>query len=359
MSLRKVSLPVQAILVGAVALSGVQLSAGEPPAPPKGGEAKTAPKDGEAKKPKDIEEVIEGIPKAPLEENVILQSGNIKIPVAIVDRVEAAYVASEKKRQPKFVMTPEMKTYLRKRFAFRFLANALVEKYVADNKLETPKEQFETQFAKFKDAKKTEGGSYEQWLADNGLSDDEFRKFWGANYAIEQNMAKEVKEEEVNKAFEQYAESIPLRRAAHILFMYKGSERAPATIGKTKEEAKAAAEDMIKKLKAGDDFGKLAAGNSDCPSKAQGGDLNFFPRKGAMAEQFADATYKLAKTGDYTEAPVETPFGFHVIKLTEMRKSEEMKEQMKQHLVSEKFGKQMQQLIEDAAVGAKFNEKML
>ena len=49
---------------------------------------------------------------------------------------------------------------------------ALVEKYVADNKLSFPQAQFEEQYKKFQDAKALDAGSYEQWLLDNGIEID-------------------------------------------------------------------------------------------------------------------------------------------------------------------------------------------
>jgi parvulin-like peptidyl-prolyl isomerase len=99
--------------------------------------------------------------------------------------------------------------------------------------------------------------------------------------------------------------------AAHILLMYSGSERAPATITRSKEEAKQEIEDLLKQVKSGTDFGELAKQHSDCPSKAKGGNLGSF-NKGAMVPAFEDAAFSLKK-GKISDV-VETPFGFHIIK---------------------------------------------
>ena len=329
-----------------------------------GEEPKPAPKKEEGKPPaaepppKELEEIIAEIPRGPLEESVVLQAGDIKVTLATVEKVESAYVTSQKKTNPEFKLEPDFQSYMRRHFAFRFLANALVEKYVKDKKIEVPKDKFTEQFNKFKEAKMQQGASYEQWLLDNGLSDEEFQRVWGANWAIEQSAGATVKDEDVDKMYEQYKgqmEQMPLRRASHVLFMYKGSDRAPETVTRSKDEAKAAAAGIVKKLKEGAKFEELAKASSDCPSKEQGGDLNFFPRKGGMVEPFAEATYKLGKVGDTTDV-VETPFGFHVIKLTELR---DFKTDIRQHIVSEKFGKQMQQLLQEGVANAKFNEKLV
>ncbi len=98
---------------------------------------------------------------------------------------------------------------------------------------------------------------------------------------------------------------------AHILLQYKGSMRAPATVTRTKEEAKAEIEELLKKIKSGSDFAELARQYSDCPSKRNGGNLGKFTR-GAMAKPFEDAAFKLKK--DQISGIVETEFGYHIIK---------------------------------------------
>ena len=79
----------------------------------------------------------------------------------------------------------------------------------------------------------------------------------------------------------------------------------------------AAAKALVVKLKEGADFSELAAAESTGPSKARGGDLGFFGR-GDMVPEFADAAFALAP-GQFTENPVKTQFGWHVIKLEEKR----------------------------------------
>lgn len=71
------------------------------------------------------------------------------------------------------------------------------------------------------------------------------------------------------------------------------------------------AEDIIKKLEQGEDFAKLAQDYSSCGSAADGGMLGEFG-KGMMVKEFETAAFGL-DVGEVS-GPVQTQFGFHVIK---------------------------------------------
>ncbi|AGP35238.1 peptidylprolyl isomerase [Sorangium cellulosum] len=104
--------------------------------------------------------------------------------------------------------------------------------------------------------------------------------------------------------------------AKHLLVMYQGSRRAPATITRTKEEAKARATEAMKKAKADPSkFADIVKEYSDEPgADRRGGDLGKFP-KGAMVPEFQAGLEKI-KVGEVSDL-VETPFGFHVILRTQ------------------------------------------
>jgi peptidyl-prolyl cis-trans isomerase D len=102
------------------------------------------------------------------------------------------------------------------------------------------------------------------------------------------------------------------RRASHILVKVE-----PGASDAQKKAARAKAEDILARLKAGADFAALAKAESQDPgSAASGGDLGFFTRD-TMVKPFADAAFALGQ-GE-TSGVVESEFGYHVIRVTEIR----------------------------------------
>ena len=119
---------------------------------------------------------------------------------------------------------------------------------------------------------------------------------------------------------------------------------------KTEDEAKAVIED----LKKGGDFAAIAKDKSNDPgTKATGGDLGWFT-KDEMVPEFADAAFKLQK-GQYTETPVKTQFGYHVILLVDRRTAppptmEEARPQVVQLLQRELLDQKVKELRTSAKV---------
>src|SRR5712671_2124012 len=120
-------------------------------------------------------------------------------------------------------------------------------------------------------------------------------------------------------------------------------------------ESRAAADDLVAQLNKGADFGKLAEKHSIDPSGKSGGDLGWFNLK-TMVPQFSSAVSALEK-GKYTPTPVQTQFGWHVIKLEDTRSTappafDDVKEQVK-GLVQRK---KAQAFLEDLRKAAKIEK---
>jgi peptidyl-prolyl cis-trans isomerase D len=95
-------------------------------------------------------------------------------------------------------------------------------------------------------------------------------------------------------------------RASHILLKIEGDNEA---------QVKAKAEEVLKRVKAGEDFAALAKEFSQDESNAgKGGDLDYFPR-GAMVPEFETAAFAM-KPGEISDL-VKTSFGYHIIKVVD------------------------------------------
>ncbi|WP_129649290.1 peptidylprolyl isomerase [Peristeroidobacter agariperforans] len=119
----------------------------------------------------------------------------------------------------------------------------------------------------------------------------------------------------------------------------------------------AKAEAITKELKAGGDFAKSAQKNSKDPSGKNGGDLGWFTLE-TMVKPFSDAVAAL-QPGQMTDAPVQSQFGWHVIKLEESRVTspppfEEVKDRVKV-LVQRK---KLQTYLDDLRKNAKVEKKI-
>jgi len=120
----------------------------------------------------------------------------------------------------------------------------------------------------------------------------------------------EIADEEIEEYYENYPEKFKTPKtveARHILIMV-AQEATPEIVEETKNKAL----DILKKAKAGDDFGELAKKYSEGPTGKTGGKLGPF-RKEAMAKPFSDKAFSM-KAGEISE-PVRTRFGWHIIKV--------------------------------------------
>ena len=123
-------------------------------------------------------------------------------------------------------------------------------------------------------------------------------KYWLNNF-----VRNETREEKINQFYDNYLKS------------FSGFKEANAShiLVKTREEAIS----IIEKLNKKSIFSELARIHSTGPSGKNGGELGWFA-PGQMVKGFENATFALKK-GETTQEPVETKFGFHIIKLNDIR----------------------------------------
>jgi len=114
-----------------------------------------------------------------------------------------------------------------------------------------------------------------------------------------------------------------------------------------------AAQKVIDQLKKGGKFEDLAKKNSIDSSKEQGGDLGWFSPSN-MVKPFADAVAALKK-GEYTQSPVQSQYGWHVIQLIDTRETpvpplDSVKDRVDQLVQNKKFKAYQDELMKNAKV---------
>jgi peptidyl-prolyl cis-trans isomerase D len=158
---------------------------------------------------------------------------------------------------------------------------------------------------------------YYQQHADRFMTEEKVRVEYVELSAAALKSDKEPSDAELREYYEanQSQFSVPEeRKASHILIqLEEGADEAAVNAAREK------AQSLKARIDAGESFADLAKANSDDPGSAElGGDLGYFGR-GIMEPDFEEAAFSLKK-GEVSE-PVLTSFGFHIIKVTGIRRS--------------------------------------
>ena len=243
------------------------------------------------------------------------------------------------------------------------------EKYKTDEtETETINAQIEQMKSQYNNNEEAFKAALTQYL---GVEDeDELRDLLSLEYkrnlAIEEHVQDSVTDDEIQKYYDD--EVIGDIKVRHILIKPETTDDM-STEEKTEaeEKAKKEAEDLIKQLDDGANFEELAKEYSDdTGSASDGGLIDYFNKDDNMDEAFLNASIDLKK-GKYTEEPVQSSFGYHIIlKLDQKKKPklDKVKNDIRETLAEEK-------LNEDAALrynalieireeaGIKFNDDSL
>ena len=193
------------------------------------------------------------------------------------------------------------------------IVSELIHAYLEAKQIPFDQKQYDELKGKLTEMAKERGVPMDQLMSMLGLTEQRIR---------DQTRLKAMAEKETSKEkVDAFIKANPTCfngtkvQASHILVLC-----TPTASTKDQKAALAKIEKVAADIKAGTiTFEKAAEANSDCPSKAKGGDLGEFdvigdPERGAMDPQFCMKAYSL-KVGD-TSGVVRTQFGFHIIKLT-------------------------------------------
>ncbi|MDA2381640.1 peptidylprolyl isomerase PrsA [Bacillus cereus] len=163
---------------------------------------------------------------------------------------------------------------------------------------------------KYDEMKKQYGDQFDTLMKQQGIKEETLKNSVRAQLAQEKAIEKTITDKELKDNYK------PEIKASHILV------KDEATAKKVKEE-----------LGQGKSFEELAKQYSeDTGSKEKGGDLGYFTA-GKMVKEFEDAAYKLKK--DEVSEPVKSQFGYHIIKVTDIKEPEKSFEQSKADIKKE------------------------
>ncbi|MFD1017751.1 peptidylprolyl isomerase [Thalassobacillus hwangdonensis] len=218
------------------------------------------------------------------------------------------------------------------------LTEVLSENYeVTDKEVNKEVDQLKEQY----------GEQFPMLLQQNGFKDEEdFKKTIRLSLLQEKAATEgvEISEEEMKQYYERMKTEV---RASHILV-----------------EDEETAKEVAQKIEDGGDFAKLAEEYGTDGTAQQGGDLDFFG-PGQMTAKFEEAAYALEK-GEVSE-PIETEFGWHIIKKTDERKIEDVgsyeeeKEEIERTLTSQKVDQakvqeKIDKMMDEAEIDVKIEQ---
>lgn len=241
----------------------------------------------------------------------------------------------------------------RKEIVNHLIENALIDQYLTALKVQVEEKEVDALLAELKADLIKEKKDMAKELEGMMLTEAEFR----AEVTAQMRWEKFVKQQGTDEVLKQLHQASPdvfdgtLVRARHILLtpgtdqgkQKEASDKLRAIKATVEAEAKKvvdampatealAAKDQAKSKRTEELFSAYAKEHSVCPSKKDGGDLNYFPRSGAMVEPFAKAAFAM-KPFDMSDVVI-TDFGYHLILVTERKqgaakKFEDVKEDVR------------------------------
>lgn len=239
----------------------------------------------------------------------------------------------------------------RKEILTHLIENALIDQYLGALKITVEPAEVDKLIGELKEELVKAKKEYAKELESMMLTEAEFR----AEVAAQMKWDKFIKQQGTDQTLEGFFNQRPdifdgtLVRARHILLTPNGDATKLAEGKKLLEAIKqtilseadktvaatpgdALAKEQARNKRIDELFAGYAKQHSKCPSKDNGGDLQFFPRVGAMVEPFADAAFKMniMQMSDV----VDTEFGQHLILVTaknpgKARKFAEVKEDVR------------------------------
>jgi peptidyl-prolyl cis-trans isomerase C len=285
-----------------------------------------------------------GLPCAAQENAAAPPAPNVEaVPAGIAATVNGQPIAEKAVQRGLKGLAPEKQAEARNQIITRLIENALLDQYLQQLRIEVPATEVDARMAQVQDEIKKSGQTVEKVMQDLMLTQEELRTQLTAELRWEKYSDEQANDKLLHQVFDNNPEMFDgsTVHARHILLTpatkdeqaaqqvvaqlrnYKQQIEAQADQELAKTPTDPAARDKARYRLLDDGFAAVASKESVCPSKAQGGDLGWFARVGSMVEPFAKAAFDL-KVGQISD-PVATPFGYHLILVTDRRPGKETK----------------------------------
>jgi peptidyl-prolyl cis-trans isomerase C len=292
-------------------------------------------------------------------------------PVARVNGVEISQeefnseinIYMQRHRRPESQLSEEQMAELRSQILESIIERELLYQKSVMSGIAVESAEVEAQLETIKKRFVNEAG-FDKALEQMGMTEAEVKKEIERGIAIRKLIDREVAAsivvaDEESRAF--YRQNPDLFkqpeqiRASHILV-----KADPKASDAEKARARQKIESVQNKIAQGDDFADLAREYSEGPSSVRGGDLGYFQR-GQMVKAFEDTAFGL-KINEVSPI-VETPFGYHIIKLFDRKPEKKMdysqvKDRIEERLKGEKVEKGARQYIDGLKAGARIDRNL-
>jgi foldase protein PrsA len=257
---------------------------------------------------------------------------------------------------------PKNRGSARKEVVNYLVDNLLIDQYLRQLKVPLEDKEIDERVKQIEAELVKTGGSLKKQLEELYLTEPELRKEIAAALRWDKFVAQQGADKVLRDLFDKNTIMFNGTQvhARHILIATKDmpADKAKVKLDTLKKQIQDDVAAQVAKLPPGSDkltiekariealekvFGDVAAKESSCSSKGQGGDLGFFSRVGDMVEPFSRAAFSL-KAYEMSE-PVLSEFGYHLILTIEWKMGKEVKFEEVKGFVTEVYGERLREAV--------------
>jgi parvulin-like peptidyl-prolyl isomerase len=212
----------------------------------------------------------------------------------------------------------------------RLIERQLIRQFLARQKITPNAQLLADQIAQIKDAIRAHKDDPDALLKRIGLTEKNLEEELGLSLAWAEYVRLSVTDKQIKDYFQQNKAKLDgTKLRASQIFLRLPAEAPDTDVAERKAKLSAIRKEVLdKKLS----FADAAKKFSEAPTKNKGGDIGFFPFRGKESDLFGDTAFAL-KVGDISE-PVVSPFGVHLIQVTDQQPGQLTLEDVREEVVS-------------------------